>query len=389
MRRRIAWGLAGLLAAGAALALQGPAFAASPGSKRSAVRVVELNRGEPRADKADMDETRAALVGPATELERLARELAEATPGTDEQGDASLARRAHELERRAREVARLARRTSRAADAPHEIERVARLAGDGAHVRPLELGGAAYLGVTLDDVSDGDVARSGLSSATGARVTSVAPDSAAARGGLAEGDVILAYAGQAVQSAAQLRRLVRETPPGRKVDLEIWRDKASRRIDVTLAERPPSATRAGALADDPDGHFDLSALPELLHTLPAWDARGPEAGERRLHLRLGNPGGPRRLGLSYQELSAQLAHYFQAPGKTGVLVSEVVADGPAAQAGVQAGDVIVAIAGQDIEDGDDLRAALHARSAGDEVELKVLRQGRSLTLEVTLGGARG
>jgi hypothetical protein len=74
-------------------------------------------------------------------------------------------------------------------------------------------GGGARLGVVLEEVSADDVSRLKLAEERGAVVKDVVPGSAAEKAGLKEDDVILSYQGERVASAAQLRRLVRETPP--------------------------------------------------------------------------------------------------------------------------------------------------------------------------------
>jgi serine protease Do len=95
-------------------------------------------------------------------------------------------------------------------------------------------------------------------------------------------------------------------------------------------------------------------------------------------------GGPRKLGIEYMELGEQLAGYFKLSGKSGVLVTAVAADGPAAKAGMKAGDVILKLAAEAIADGDDLRDAVSKAEAGTEVAITVQRDGRPVELKVTL-----
>jgi serine protease Do len=78
-----------------------------------------------------------------------------------------------------------------------------------------------------------------------------------------------------------------------------------------------------------------------------------------------------------------VAAYFKAD-KSSVLVSSVDDEGPAAKAGIKAGDVILKLGGETIKDGDDLRDALRDAEGGSEVTVTVQREGRSLDLKVTL-----
>jgi membrane-associated protease RseP (regulator of RpoE activity) len=270
---------------------------------------------------------------------------------------------------------------------PHIVRRV--------EVRRGEVGG--YLGVTLAEVERGDVARLRLEAERGARVLEVLDDTPAARAGLKADDVIVAYEGEPVRSALQLRRLVGETPAGRAVEIELVRDGGSQRVSVELAQtgrrplgphgfhfelpepgelheggelsEPGELTEPGDLAEAPALRWhDQDSL--LLRDLP------PFAGWAQ----------PRRLGLSYQEISGQLARYFKLEDERGVLVVEVTDDGPAARGGVKAGDVIVGCGGRPVASGSDLRAALRDTRAGQEVAVKVWRGGKPLELKVKLGG---
>ena len=93
---------------------------------------------------------------------------------------------------------------------------------------------------------------------------------------------------------------------------------------------------------------------------------------------------PRKLGVEYMELGEQLAAYFKLSGKSGVLVTSVDADGPAAKAGMKAGDVILKLKSDAIADADDLRDALSEAEGGSEVAITVQRDGRPVELKVTL-----
>lgn len=247
----------------------------------------------------------------------------------------------------------------------------------------VRVGGGGQLGVSLEDVGADDVARLRLSGERGAVVTDVREGSAAEKAGIREGDVIVRFGGQDVWSAAQLARLVRETPAGRAVDVGLSRDGSAQSVSVTLAKRD----RDRLMRFGPgDFHFEMPDLPEIADVphppMPPLPPMPPMLegvdGDRRFFFR--RLGHGRKLGLSYQELGEQLAGYFEVEG--GVLVTEVEADGPAARAGVEAGDVIVRFGGKAVKDGGDLRSAL-ADAEGD-VAIGVQRDGRAMDLTVTI-----
>ena len=95
-------------------------------------------------------------------------------------------------------------------------------------------GDRPWMGVHLKDVTPEKARELKLPGDYGAIVTKVEPDSPAAKAGLAANDVILEFAGERVRGVAQLGRLVRETPPGRAVNLEVSRDGQQRTFTVKL-----------------------------------------------------------------------------------------------------------------------------------------------------------
>jgi serine protease Do len=254
---------------------------------------------------------------------------------------------------------------------------------EGRRVQVVRMGGA-HLGVQLADVGKSDVAKLKLSEERGALVKSVDSDTPAEKAGLKEGDVILRYQGEAVQGAVQLARLVRETPPGRTVGLEVSRGGAVHKLSATLEEGKDAAFRLGDL------EVPNLVLPNMPHMPPMppmppgtlrWEDGAGGKG-RTMLFRHGH--GPRRLGIEYQEVSGQLAHYFRLPDDRGLLVTSVDEDGPAGKAGLKAGDVNLKFGGKDVRDGEDLRhEVMHA--ASQEVTITVQRDGKPLDLKLQLG----
>jgi membrane-associated protease RseP (regulator of RpoE activity) len=225
--------------------------------------------------------------------------------------------------------------------------------------------GAAWLGVTLKDVTADKARDLKLPGEYGALVESVDADSAAAKAGLQKGDVIVEFAGERVRSEAQLRRLIRETPAGRTVSLQVIRDGQARTLNAKLQSRT--------------NHFNIQ-VPEIhippinpqLFDYPAFnflfDARRPS------------------LGISGDELTTQLASYFGVKQGKGVLVREVVVGSAAEKAGLKAGDVIVAVDGKSVATVTELRQALEIKPSKEEhkVNLTVVRDRHEQTVPVEL-----
>jgi S1-C subfamily serine protease len=244
-------------------------------------------------------------------------------------------------------------------------------------------GGGVRLGVTVEDREQ-----------PGAVVKEVKPETPAAKAGLEPGDVIVRYQGDRVEGAAALARMVRETPAGRHVDIEVERNGSTQTLSATLekggAMHPwAQGLRGGDLEDFdveiPD-HIELPEMPDMsaLPLVPPLPPDGEHAeGFRRLFREY---GGARKLGIQYQEISGQLAEYFKLGAERGVLVSEVEEDGPAARAGLRAGDVILKFNGDPVTDSRSLRERVRKAEAGSEATLTVWRDGRGLDLKVKLGG---
>lgn len=241
----------------------------------------------------------------------------------------------------------------------------------------------AHLGVTLDEVGKDDVSRLRLPAERGAIVKDVKPDTPAAKAGLREGDVIVRFQGETVQSAAQLTRLVAETPPGRTVEIEVRRDGADTRLRATLDERGPSFAGGIDLPEPPAP----PAPPELprLSDLDVEELAGKARALIRRHGFLDS--GPPRLGISFQEISGQLARYFEVPAEEGLLVSSVEEGGPAEAAGIRAGDVILKVAGREVHDAETLREQVARADPGEPLDVTVQRNGKALTLAVKLRGS--
>jgi predicted metalloprotease with PDZ domain len=228
----------------------------------------------------------------------------------------------------------------------------------------------SYLGVDVDDVSKDRVAALKLKSESGVEITMVDNDAPAAKAGLKEHDVILQFNGQNVESVEELRRMIRETPPGRTVALTISRDGNQQTVNVTLAERskvvawPSTSVHVAPMPPMPP-------MPPVHVEIPDIQVMVPYSS---------------RAGLVVESLTPQLADYFGAKDGSGALVRSVEKGSPAEAAGFKAGDVILRIGDAKIADRSDVRTQLRNKSG--KVAVRILRDKREQTLTLSLPDRR-
>ncbi len=90
------------------------------------------------------------------------------------------------------------------------------------------------------------------------------------------------------------------------------------------------------------------------------------------------------LGLQIQPVTPEVARAFKLPDNTGALVGDVLGSSPAEKAGVKAGDVVVEFGGKKIEDARQLRLLAAGTAPGTQVKLRINRDGKDVTVDVTL-----
>jgi serine protease Do len=199
----------------------------------------------------------------------------------------------------------------------------------------------ARLGVTIQDVNQTLAESFHLDKPRGALISSVQPDGPADKAGLKVGDVILQLNGKDVVASGDLPALIGQSLPGEKVQLGIWRKGQAEELKAQLGDaNEKGSTVAKAEASDGKG----------------------------------------RLGLALRPLQPQ--EQRQA-GVTGGLVVEDLQQGPAALAGVQKGDVLLAVNGVPVKDVAQVQAAM----AGSKKSLALLiqRDGDQIFVPVKLG----
>jgi serine protease Do len=227
--------------------------------------------------------------------------------------------------------------------------------------------GSGFLGVQAEDISRENMGRYGLNQVRGVGVTQVVKDSPAEKAGIRKDDVIVRLDGENVTSVRKLNRLVSEIAPEQTVSVTISRGGSERELTATIARRRDTFTTTEG--------FPFGGEPR------AWRWEGPltnqDGGD--LVFALGNR---RRIGVSTTDLSKQLADFFGITGGSGVLVTSVTDDGPAARAGVRAGDVIIAIDGEKVDSTGDISRIVNQKKDGD-VTLTIVRNKSQQTIRVT------
>jgi serine protease Do len=196
------------------------------------------------------------------------------------------------------------------------------------------------LGVTIQEVTP-DLAESfGMEKATGALVSGVEKGAAADKAGIQPGDVILKFNGTAVSQSSALPPLVSDSAPGSQATVTVWRKGKSQELRMALGNMEVAQATADASA----------------------------------------PASQGQLGLAVRPLTRQERSEVQVAGG---LVVEAVSDGPAKQAGLQAGDVILSVNGELATGVDALKSQIgknHKRLA-----LLVLRGDERMFVPVAVG----
>ncbi len=228
-----------------------------------------------------------------------------------------------------------------------------------------ESGGSSFLGVDIADVSAERLSELKLKEEHGAEVMMVDQDAPAGKAGVHEHDVILSLNGTAIESAAQLRRMIKETPPGRVITLGISRDGQPLTIKVQLADRRKSMAWEPKMPDMPK-------MPEM-PTMPDFD----------LPVSVVVVHSSARSGLMVENITAQLGDFFGVKDGKGVLVRSVEKGSRGEKAGFRAGDVVVKVNNQPVHDTSDFTHALRS-SSGGSAAVTVMRERKEQNLTLPL-----
>ena len=252
-------------------------------------------------------------------------------------------------------------------------------------------GGQGYLGVSIRDVAEDQVAALRLKDARGAEIIRVDHDGPAGKMGLREHDVVLQMNGALIEGEEHLRRLLHECAPGHAVVLVISREGQPMTMSSSMADRTELERKAREqhLAPPPGPQAPVVALPSAEDSMEnAPSTPGPAASSRYSKSFLGTLlMSPSYTGAMLEVMGPQLAQFFGVQGGTGLLVRSVVTNSPAEKAGLHAGDVVVRANAQAVTSmGEWARTIKEAK--GRPVTVVVLRDRQEKTLTLTPDGKR-
>ena len=197
-----------------------------------------------------------------------------------------------------------------------------------------------WLGVVIQEVSR-DLAESfGLDRPQGALIANVDPEGPAAAGGIEAGDIVLEVEGQVIETSSDLPPAVGRLRPGSEGRFVILRAGNQQVLKVAVGERPDEPRFAGRAAEQQE------------------------------------PAAADRLGLQVEPLSPALRQRWSV--EQGVQVAAVDSAGPAGQAGIRQGDVLVSLANQAIESPRQFAELVADLPANQSIAVRLIRRGNPL-----------
>jgi len=215
--------------------------------------------------------------------------------------------------------------------------------------------GETWLGVYSQSVDSEMSEAFDLPVKYGVIVNEVVEESPAEKAGLKEGDIIVRFDRSKIADQDDLVEMIQKGRPGDKVTLIIMRDGKELKLPIVLEKKPAAEKQV-------------------------WVYKGPKSKSKSFTFVYGDERS--HIGVSLMDLTQQLGDFFGIAKGKGSLITEVQEDSPAKEAGLKAGDVIVAINGDEVYDPEDVVDAVEDKEPGEKVEVKIVRDKKEMTIPV-------
>ncbi|HEU0070570.1 MAG TPA: DegQ family serine endoprotease [Alphaproteobacteria bacterium] len=214
-----------------------------------------------------------------------------------------------------------------------------------------------WLGVRIQQVTEEIAESLGLNKPRGALVAGVTDGGPAEKGGLESGDVVLTFDGKDVNEMRRLPRIVAETPVDKDVPVTVWRKGKEQSVRVKVGELKEDQTASAT----------------------------PSTGESQR----GNPqGAVSVLGMGLSDVNGRLREQFRLPNDAkGVVVVDVQGASPAGEKGIRAGDLVLEVAQDKVENANDVKSRIDKAKAAKRKSILLLveRQGDQRFVVLPLG----
>jgi S1-C subfamily serine protease len=229
------------------------------------------------------------------------------------------------------------------------------------------------LGVYVGDVDQDRAQTLHVKELRGAEITILDHDAPASKAGLKLHDVIVQMNGQAVENAEQVRRVLHETPPGKKVQLVISRDGAPLSFTVQMADRRKVQEEV----------WDELGAPGAANIPTQGFLSGGGNAPSGFHLPF--TGNSLHVGVMVEPLTAQMADFLGVNG--GVMIKSVAHKSAADAAGLKRHDVILEVGGENVATASDWERLLRAAD-GKPVQVAIFRDRAKQLVLLQVDGKR-
>ncbi len=238
--------------------------------------------------------------------------------------------------------------------------------------------GGGWLGIGIQELDSKIRGKLDIDSdVEGILITEIYDDSPAEEAGLEKHDILVSVNGEKGKDLSDFVKLIRANAPGADVEIQVYRDGKMKTVGATLGEREHTFIWKGL--GGLEGLKGLEAL-EGLEALKALEHIViPE-----IDIGISSWGRRGRLGVYIENVSGDLAEYFEIPGGEGVLVEGVVEDSPAEAAGIMAGDIIYKVDGKTICCTKELVEAIAKMEADEETPIVLIRKGNEVVVQAVV-----